>query len=314
MAQTIIETLSADDADTGVQAHTGQLPTALTVEPFHATDAGEVLEFLGARPLHTVIMAGLIRDNGLESPLNRGRFYGCRDEHGRLLGAALIGHVAQIEARDETVLAALSEPVRASPHVQMIMGQPEKLVCLRAHFTQADQVARILGYELLSVQRQPLGVYEPVNGLRPATAADFELVAAAHDQLAQSESGISPLEVDPEGFRCRTARRVAQGRVWVWIEGGQLIFKADVVSATPQAHYLEGIFVSAAERGRGIGLRCLSQLSRRLLLHTEAICLLVNRQNQRARRFYRRIGFKLHGQYETIFLSACGTRENGRVE
>jgi len=37
-------------------------------------------------------MAGLIRDNGMESKFNQGNFYGCRDRHGNLAGVALIGH------------------------------------------------------------------------------------------------------------------------------------------------------------------------------------------------------------------------------
>lgn len=45
-------------------------------------DEGEVLDFLAERPVHTVVMAGLIRDNGLESPFNRGTFYACRDSEG----------------------------------------------------------------------------------------------------------------------------------------------------------------------------------------------------------------------------------------
>ena len=51
----------------------------------------EVLEFLSLRPIHTVAMAGFIRDNGLVSELNRGSFYGCRNAQGQLDGVALVG-------------------------------------------------------------------------------------------------------------------------------------------------------------------------------------------------------------------------------
>ncbi len=77
-----------------------------------------------------------------------------------------------------------------------------------------------------------------------------------------------------------------------------------MVSETPQASYLEGVYVDAAERGRGYGLRCLSQLSRALLARTEALCLLVGEHNRRARAFYRRAGFAPHGRYGTILLRA----------
>ena len=39
----------------------------------------EVLNFLKVRPVHTVIMASFIRDNGMESPDNRGKFYAYRN-------------------------------------------------------------------------------------------------------------------------------------------------------------------------------------------------------------------------------------------
>ena len=41
------------------------------------SDQSEVIEFLSARPVHTVFMVGLIRDNGLLSPRNRGSFSRC---------------------------------------------------------------------------------------------------------------------------------------------------------------------------------------------------------------------------------------------
>ncbi len=40
--------------------------------PLRETEKSEALSFLAQRPLHTVYMASLIRDNGVESPLNRG--------------------------------------------------------------------------------------------------------------------------------------------------------------------------------------------------------------------------------------------------
>src|SRR5512132_2312545 len=59
---------------------------SLAVVPLDDSNAGEVLAFLAERPIHTVMMAGLIRDNGLVSPLNRGAFYACRNKTGRLEG------------------------------------------------------------------------------------------------------------------------------------------------------------------------------------------------------------------------------------
>jgi hypothetical protein len=88
-------------------------PTATTAAAgsarlLSAEDAAEVLAFLAERPLHTVNIAGLIRDNGMESRLNRGAFYGCRDEAGRLEGVSLIGHIVLVESRSERAVAAFA--------------------------------------------------------------------------------------------------------------------------------------------------------------------------------------------------------------
>ncbi len=298
MAQPIIETVFTDPPASA----SAYQSAGLIVQPLCAAAEREVLEFLGARPLHTVILAGWIRDNGLVSPRNRGTFYGCRDVDGRLVGVALIGHYTQIETDSDVVLAAFAGQVRAYAHIHMIMGEADKVRQLWQRCAQSGHVSRTVFHELMFVQRQPLELLAPVAGLRPATRADLELVASAHADLAESESGINPLVVDPVGFRARTARRVAQGRVWVWIEQGRLIFKADIVSDTPAAIYLEGIYVDETVRGCGYGLRCLSQLSRVLLSRAEVLCLLVNEQNHVAQAFYRRLGFKLHSRYESIFL------------
>src|SRR5438045_6623164 len=98
--------------------------TAQTLTPAHTR---EVLAFLAARPLHTVNLTSLIRDNGLVSPANRGTFYGCRDEQGQLEGVALIGHATLIEAHTERALAAFARVARQCPVTHMIMGEQESV-------------------------------------------------------------------------------------------------------------------------------------------------------------------------------------------
>ena len=91
--------------------------------------------------------------------------------------------------------------------------------------------------------------------------------------------------------------------MWVLVENGRLIFKADVQADTPDVIYLEGVYVSPAERGTGVGRRCLTQLSQNLMTRTKAVCVLVNEENERAHAFYRLCGYKLRGVYDTIFLA-----------
>jgi predicted GNAT family acetyltransferase len=73
---------------------------------------------------------------------------------------------------------------------------------------------------------------------------------------------------------------------------------------TNRAVYLEGVYISPAERNQGRGLRCLSQMARTLLSRTRSIMLLVNEQNPKALAFYRRAGFRFTGYYDTIYLQS----------
>jgi len=143
---------------------------------------------------------------------------------------------------------------------------------------------------------------ESVNDLRPATLSDLDKVVAVNASMAFEEGGGSPLKRDPTGFRNRTARRIQQGRIWVWIHDNRLIFKADVVGHTPDVTYLEGVHVHVEERRRGYGVRCLTSLSSILLGTSQSLCLTVNERNKSAVNFYEKAGYQFHSHYETIYL------------
>jgi len=262
----------------------------------------EVLRFLAERPLHTVVMSGFVRDNGIESWLNRGTFYGCRDDLGNLEGVALIGHAMFIDARSGEALgvfARLAQDVRST---HMIMGEQETIQRFWNYYSAGGQAPRLSCREVLFEQTSSVEPFAPVPNLGPASLDDLSLIVPVHAAMAYEESGVNPLNADPDGFRMRCARRIRQERAWVWVESGQLIFKADVISDTPDAIYLEGIYVNPNERGKGYGSRCMSQLVRSLLKRTKAIVLLVNEEHQVAQSFFQGIGFTRRGLYETIFL------------
>lgn len=273
----------------------------------------EALEFLSARPIHSVVMSSFIRDNGLVSDLNRGRFYSFRDHAGRIEGIALVGHATLFEANSDAALAAFARLVHNSDEVHVIMGEDAKVEQFWRHFMVAGSVPHLVGRELLFEQRSTAleqrwrETRNTVHGLRLATLEDLSVVMTTHARMACEELGlVDPIVADPKGFPERCARRIHQRRVWVLIENDSLVFKADIVADTPDAIYLEGIYVNPEKRGQGYGLSCLTELSRSLLTRTGSICLLVNERNHKAHTFYHRAGFRVQSHYTTIFL------QNGR--
>jgi predicted GNAT family acetyltransferase len=274
----------------------------LIVEELRAEQEAEVMEFLGERPTHTFGMAGFIRSNGLVSPHNHGSFYACRDKDGQLQGVALIGRYILLETRSDAAIEAFAHLAQDCRSAHMLLGEQEKVETFWDFYADGGQAGRRYCRELLFEQRWPVEVREPVSALRLATLDDLDLVVPAHAQTAFDESGIDPLKENPQGFRERCARRIEQGQTWVWVDEGRLIFKAEVLTDTPEAAYLEGVWVDPAERGKGVGLRCMSQLTRELLSRTRSVCLLVNERFQAAQRFYKKAGYKFVSHYDTIFL------------
>lgn len=280
----------------------GGAHNSINVLALKAQDEPEVLAFLAHRPLHTVFMCGMIKDNGLVSELNRGTFCAHRDHAGKLDGVALIGHATLTEAHSEDALNAFAQAASVCSKTRLILGEHDKISRLWDAFTVAGHTARSIAREHLLEQSLPVRHFDRITDLRPATLADIVLVMEAHAAVAFDESGSNPMDTDPLGFRLRTARRIEQGRVWVWIKDDRLIFKADVVSDTPEVAYVEGVYVAPGERGKDYGTRCMMQMGLRLLARSVSVSLLVNEKNEAALRLYYKAGFRLRSLYDTIFI------------
>ncbi len=161
---------------------------------------------------------------------------------------------------------------------------------------------RLACRELLFELRRPVEVSGEAGGLRLATPEDLDLIVPVQAHLVEMESRINPLDTDPEGFRARCLRRVGMCRTWVIVEGGRLLFKAEVQADTPDVIYLEGVWVDPSLRGTGAGRKYMAEFCRMMLARARTLCLLVNEENERAHRFYRSCGFRLRSVYDTIFL------------
>jgi len=247
-------------------------------------------------------MAGFIRDHGLINPLNRGRFYICRDEKNRVEGVALLGHTILFEAFSERAIQAFAGLARHinSPH--LLMGEHNTVECFWSYYSSNVNSPRLVCPIVFLQRRKTFEEQTEVAGLRPATYEDLEQVVQAQAAMAFETSGVDPLTKDPAGFRERYRRRIAKKRVWVVIEDGRLIFKTDIIADTPQAAYIEGVYVSPEERGKGVGRRSVTALGRILLKRANAIYLFVENQNTRTKSFYLNLGFTAAGQYDLLYF------------
>jgi uncharacterized protein len=265
-------------------------------------DTAEVIAFLKLRPVHTVVMASFIADNGIESHLNRGKFYGFRGTDGSLEGLALIGHSCLVEARTDAALSAFAVIARsAETPIHLVMSADNDAQKFWDRYMKGVSKPRLTCTELLFKLNFPLLVQNCDWDVRLAKPEELLQIAEAQSEVAEIECGVSPIETDREEFLKRVERRIEQGRIFVVFDGDQLVFKADIIAETDETIYLEGIYTGPDYRGRGIGSSCLAALSLNLIARVENICLLSNVDFTKAHKSFARAGFKNTGRCTTLF-------------
>jgi RimJ/RimL family protein N-acetyltransferase len=140
------------------------------------------------------------------------------------------------------------------------------------------------------------------TGLREATLSDLGLLVPACATAHEEEIGLNPLEADPDGFRWRTQAQINEGRSWVWIESGTILFKAEASAWTPEAVQLQQVWVDPSMRNRGNAQRAMRDLCRRLLDRVPTVCLFVRPENAPAIRVYEAVGMRRTITYRSLIF------------
>jgi RimJ/RimL family protein N-acetyltransferase len=250
----------------------------------------QVLEFCARAPVERVFLEDIAR-RGL------GRFICVEREDGWLDALCLVGANLVPSGVGCGVFAAQA----ATSGSRMIIGEEAAVDDL---WTVA---APLLRPPRADRPHQPVyAISEPPaagqSGLRPARLDDLELLvpvcAAAHAE----ELGVDPLKQDAESFRLRTHIQIVDGRSWLWVEQGIILFKAEVSAWTPWAVQVQQVWVDPQARGHGYGARGMRDLCRLLLEKTPTVTLFVRSENVPALALYESVGMQLVGHYRSLLF------------
>ncbi len=140
------------------------------------------------------------------------------------------------------------------------------------------------------------------TGLRAARLDDLDVLMPACATAHEQELGVDPMRRDPDGFRWRTRSQIEEGRSWLWVEDGVILFKAEASAWTPAAVQLQQVWVDPQARRRGNGARGLSDLCRLLLARVPSVCLFVRAENVAAIRLYEAVGMEHVLDYRSVLL------------
>ena len=250
----------------------------------------QVLEFCARDPIERVFLEDVAR-RGL------GRFYGVAAASGPLTalchaGANLVPSGPGSGAFASTVAGGRS---------RMIIGEAGAVTELwdaaRAELPPARE----------DRPHQPVyAITEPPasgkTGLRAATHVDLDRLVPACAAAHQLELHLDPLARDPEAFHWRTEAQIDEGRSWIWLEDGVILFKAEASAWTPSAVQVQQVWVDPEARGQGYGARGMRDLVRLLLETTPTVTLFVRAENAPAIATYETIGMQKVLEYRSILF------------
>jgi RimJ/RimL family protein N-acetyltransferase len=249
----------------------------------------QILEFCARDPVECVFLEDVARRR-------LGRFTAFA-EHGSLTALCHIGANVVPSGAD---CGRFAEPA-ARGRARMIIGDERavgelwKELAARMPSPRDDRP----GQPVYAISDVP----EPGDtGLRAATGRDIELLVPACAAAHEEEIGVDPMARDPDGFRWRTRSQIEEGRSWLWVENGSILFKAEASAWTPSAVQIQQVWVDPPERNKGYARRGMRDLCRLLLRRVPTVCLFVRPENASAIRVYEGIGMEHVGSYRSLIF------------
>lgn len=267
----------------------------------------EALEFCARQPEHTLVIAGWLGEGGLRrsNRTQKAWLFANKDEQRRVQGLVYVSdHGIVLPVLEQVpALDALVELGARNPQViRVVVGERSVVDYLLRAWVPRGFRPRLHRDQLAFVVRDEM--FRPATGieLRPAELGDLDALVEASAEMAREEAGDDPQARNPSLFRSRIKNRLERGRDFVLTTPEGLAFKSNVAALSPFGGQVEGIFVPPAQRHRGLGLKGTSWVTGWILDRSPRACLLVNEDNESAKKLYERLGYvRTHSSRTSFF-------------
>ncbi|MGI5269819.1 GNAT family N-acetyltransferase [Nonomuraea sp. CA-218870] len=258
------------------------------------SDRDEVLALLDTDPVANVFVASRVRSVGLNPARLGGQMWGF-GPRGALVSLCYAGaNLVPINAGPEAVHAFAERARKQGRRCSSIVGPAEAVgrlwERLEPHWGRARAI-RWAQPVMATAARPPVPADPLVRRVRPE---EFETLLPACVAMFTEEVGVSPNLGDGGAlYRTRVSELIRIGRSYARIEGGRVVFKAEIGAVTPQACQIQGVWVHPDLRGRGYAVSGMAAVVEAALdCFAPLVTLYVNDFNHSARAVYRRVGFR----------------------
>jgi predicted GNAT family acetyltransferase len=267
-------------------------------------DAPTVLGLLNADPVANVFVQSRVEAVGLQ-PWRLGAEMWGHQVEGRLDGLCYAGANLVPVAGDEVAIRAFADRARRQGRrCSSIVGTAALVEPLWRLLEPSWGPARDvrLRQPLMVADTDPL--WPPDVLVRPVQPEEIDVLLPASIAMFTEEVGVSPIAGDGGNlYRSRVSELVHLGRSFARIEGGRVLFKAEVGAATAAACQIQGVWVEPSLRGRGLSLGGMSAVVAACRASiAPVVSLYVNDFNVAARRAYERVGFRDVGTFMSVLF------------
>lgn len=267
-------------------------------------DLPEFATLTGQDPEVNVFAAYRARVTKLEPRWLGGEVWG-RFTDGKLTAACHVGaNLVPVECSVDDARLFAERAARRERTVATIVGPQEAVAAMWEVLEPIWGSARDVrwGQAHLAIDGDPLVTADP--NVRITSEDQVDVLYPACVAMYREEVGADPECGTPRGlYRTRVNQLVSRGWSFSRIDGDQVVFKAEVASASPYAAQVQGVWVHPDRRGEGLavgGMAAVVDLVRRDI--APACSLYVNEWNTPARRAYERVGFTQTATFATIMF------------
>jgi predicted GNAT family acetyltransferase len=278
--------------------------TTSAVRVLGETDVPAVLAHLAADPVANVFIESRVRIGGGRSFRMGGELWGYVPD-GRLRGVCYSGANLVPACDDADGLRGFAErALRSGRRCSSIVGPADQVAVLWDRLAPEWGPGREVRVDqpVMELATDPVVPADPqVRLVRPD---EIDTLLPASIAMFTEEVGVSP--VAPDGgamYRARVSELIHGRRSFARIEGGQVVFKAEVGAVTPSVAQVQGVWVAPQHRGQGLavpGMAAVVALTRQTLAPT--VSLYVNGYNTAALRTYDHVGFHRVGTFTTVLF------------
>ncbi len=266
-----------------------------------AADRDSVLEYLARSPVENLFLASKVDAYGIDRR-RLGKLYAF-ERDGQIASLLLDGGTLFVSGFDPEALPVFVTHLGPIRRCTSILGPAISVLGLFVGL--AERWRGAWGSVSNVRRRQPLMLLEeppeptPDPRVRRLTTDDYQSYLDASVSMYTDEIGSSPFKYGP-GYERFVMDRLRAGEAYGIVEGGKVIFKADLGPKLRDQAQLQGVWVSPDRRGEGISVPALSGMLRLAMRDYPTISLYVNDFNTPAIRAYEKLGFVEVGALATV--------------